>query len=94
MRKWGIGGLLLGSVVIMLSFGYDTAPEGTHNIGLLQDQMMFFQFGTLLCLLGMLLFALGELLGRLEGSGIISARNRELEDGSASSAEQTQQPGL
>lgn len=37
--------LILGIIAVLVSFGTDTAPNGTHNLGLLQQQMMALHVG-------------------------------------------------
>lgn len=64
-----LGGI--GFFVILISFGVDTAPEGTHNIGLLQQQMMYFAFGAALSLAGVIMGTLGHALNRMEEAGIL-----------------------
>ncbi len=36
---------LLGVIAVVIAFSFDTAPSGTHNLGLLQQQMMILQCG-------------------------------------------------
>jgi hypothetical protein len=49
--------IMLGSGILIAAFAYmfyDTAPEGTHNFGLLQKQLMLFHFGLALSLSGVI----------------------------------------
>lgn len=71
MRKLGMGGLAIGGLTLLLSLNYDTAPTGTYNVGLLQAQLMMFLFGGLLCVLGSVFWATGEVAKRLEAAGIL-----------------------
>lgn len=51
--------IMLGLGVLVSAFAYifyDTAPEGTHNIGLLQNQLMLFHFGLALSLAGAIFY--------------------------------------
>jgi hypothetical protein len=73
MKMSGMIVAIAGLLALLVSFGIDTAPEGTHNIGLLQKQMMVFQLGAVLALIGAVLFATGRGLQRLEIAGIIPA---------------------
>lgn len=68
-----IGYILLGigALVTFVSFTTDTAPEGTHNIGLMQGQMMLFQSGALLITVGALFAVTSIVLARLEAAGIL-----------------------
>lgn len=68
-----IGYLLLGigALITFVSFSTDTAPEGTHNLGLMQGQMMLFQSGALLITVGALFAATSIVLARLEAAGIL-----------------------
>lgn len=47
----GAGLLALAKAVL-----FDTAPEGTHNIGLMQVQMLWAQFASTLMVIGTVLF--------------------------------------
>ena len=47
----GVGLLALARAVM-----FDTAPEGTHNIGLMQVQMLWAQFASTMFVVGALLF--------------------------------------
>lgn len=61
----------IGIVILIISFGMDTAPEGTHNIGLLQQQLMIFQLGGILTLTGAMLSLIGTVIERLEDAGVV-----------------------
>jgi drug/metabolite transporter (DMT)-like permease len=71
MKKLGFAALGLGALILFASFGFDTAPDGTHNIGLLQQQLMLFQLGGLLMLLGAAFMAAGTILQRFEVAGVL-----------------------
>lgn len=61
----------LGALLILISFGYDTAPDGTHNIGLLQQQMMLLTLACLMCLSGAIIYAIDKALERMEHAGLL-----------------------
>lgn len=62
----------LGAVVLFWAmFVYDTAPDGTHNIGLLQQQLMWFQTGGIGIIAGVLISLIGRVFERLEQAGLI-----------------------
>jgi len=71
MKKLGIILSSIGGLILVISFGTDTAPEGTHNIGLMQEQMMLFSFGALLLLIGAVVGAVGQALTRMEAAGLL-----------------------
>ena len=60
--------LALGALAIIISVFFDTAPEGTHNIGLLQTQMMIFQFGALCVLSGTVLYSIARIASAIKAS--------------------------
>ncbi|OYU00693.1 MAG: hypothetical protein CFE36_14550 [Sphingomonadaceae bacterium PASS1] len=68
MKNISIGALALGTLILILSFGMDTAPEGTHNIGLMQYQLMVFHTGSLLALSGVILLAASLVLDRIKAN--------------------------
>jgi hypothetical protein len=45
----------IGIFALLFALLFDAAPDGTYNIGLLQKQMMIFQFGSLCVLVGTIL---------------------------------------
>jgi len=47
----GVGLLALARAIM-----FDTAPEGTHNIGLMQVQMLWAQFASTMLVVGAILF--------------------------------------
>lgn len=53
----------LGVLCILRAIIFDTAPEGTHNIGLMQAQSMWMSFGSLCCLIAAL-FVVGANITR------------------------------
>ncbi|WP_394652430.1 hypothetical protein [uncultured Sphingomonas sp.] len=71
MKLTGYILLGLGSLIVLAAYGTDTAPEGTHNIGLMQGQMMLFQAGAVLVIVGALCAIASITLGRLEAAGIL-----------------------
>lgn len=52
MKTVGFALIGAGIVALLLAFGFDAAPEGSYNIGLLQHQMMLLQTASLLCIVG------------------------------------------
>lgn len=87
MRVIGAGFVLVGVALLLASFfGVDTAPRGTHNIGLLQEQMMIFQLGAVTFLAGVVFIGLGHLSVRIsERSFRLPASLAEKEHNLASS---------
>ena len=71
MKKLGLILSAVGGVFLLVSFVYDTAPDGTHNIGLMQGQMMTFSFGALLLLIGAVVGAVGHAISRMEDAGLL-----------------------
>jgi hypothetical protein len=71
MNKLGSIAAVVGLLMLLGSFGMDTAPDGTHNIGLLQQQLMVFQLGGVLAILGAVLAAVGAAIHRMEQAGIL-----------------------
>lgn len=47
----------IGLLALTRAVAFDTAPGGTHNIGLLQVQMLWAQFASTLLVVGAVLFA-------------------------------------
>lgn len=66
MQKVGAIAAIIGALILIGSFGMDTAPEGTHNIGLMQTQLMTFQFGGIICLIGSMAAIIGRAIKRDE----------------------------
>lgn len=71
MKKIGFVLSALGLVTLLGSCVTNTAPEGTHNIGLLQEQMMTFSLGGLLVLIGAIVSSVGYVLERMEAAGVL-----------------------
>ncbi|HEX8580652.1 MAG TPA: hypothetical protein VF655_13795 [Allosphingosinicella sp.] len=71
MKRIGIGIGGLGLLLLLIAFGTDTAPEGTHNIGLMQSQMMVFTLGCLLTLAGVIIGTVAHVLSRMEAAGLL-----------------------
>lgn len=46
----------IGLLALARATAFDTAPEGTHNIGLMQVQMLWAQFASTSLVIGALLF--------------------------------------
>jgi hypothetical protein len=71
MRKFGFIAAGIGALILLGSFKYDAAPDGTYNIGLLQAQMMIFWSGGIMLIAGIVAGAVGHGLVRMEQAGII-----------------------
>jgi hypothetical protein len=52
-----LGLIAFGVAAMFFAALFEAAPEGTYNIGLLQKQMMIFQFGGLCALSGVILYS-------------------------------------
>lgn len=61
----------LGALLILVSFLYDAAPEGTYNMGLLQFQMMVLTVGGVSALAGTIFTAVALVLNRMEVAGLL-----------------------
>lgn len=70
-KNIGLGLLAAGVLVVIVAFFQDTAPEGTHNLGLLQTQMMLLHTGLALALGGAVVAAIGAAVGRMEQAGLL-----------------------
>ncbi len=66
MKKFGPATCTIGALVLLASFAMETAPEGTYNVGLLQQQMMVFGLGAVLAILGTLIGSVAQALAVLE----------------------------
>ena len=71
LKSIGLGLLGLGIIVALFAFGQDTAPEGTHNLGLLQSQMMLLHAGLAIALGGGIAASIGGAIGRMEQAGLL-----------------------
>lgn len=71
MKKRGWTAGALGFLLLLVALGYDTAPEGTHNIGLMQMQMMYFGLACILLLTAGFALIVAHALGRLEQAGVL-----------------------
>jgi drug/metabolite transporter (DMT)-like permease len=71
MKTLGLAFAVIGALLVAGSFFADTAPEGTYNIGLLQNQMMIFSLGALTALVGTVIASVGHALERMEGAGLL-----------------------
>lgn len=56
MTKAALAVAGVGLFALIVSVGFDTAPEGTHNIGLMQVQMLWAQFASTMLVVGTVLF--------------------------------------
>lgn len=83
MKKFGFVVTAIGIMIVFFSFGMDTAPEGTHNLGLLQSQMMTLHLGGIAALTGAILSSVGITLSRLEDAGILPPSDYKGSVGSA-----------
>lgn len=54
----------LGIFALLFAVIFDAAPDGTYNIGLLQKEMMIFQFGGLCVLVGTILHSAAHIASR------------------------------
>lgn len=61
---------VIGCLIVRGSFGFDTAPEGAHNISLLQEQMMIFCLGALSTVVGAIAAVAGTVLDRLAAAPV------------------------
>lgn len=67
LKNIGMGLGLVGGLALLFATFFDTAPEGTHNIGLMQVQMLWALFAALCLLISTILIVgnhLGEKLDR------------------------------
>lgn len=71
LKNVGLGALALGVLIAIVAFAQDTAPEGTHNLGLLQSQMMLLHAGLALALGGGVTAAIGTVVNRMEQAGLL-----------------------
>ena len=62
LKTVAIGLGVIGILALLFAATYDTAPSGTHNIGLMQVQMLWAQFASLCILISSVLFV-GYFLG-------------------------------
>jgi hypothetical protein len=61
---------VLGIIGLAVAFLTDTAPSGTHNLGLLQQQMMGLHFGLSMLLIGAVLAGASAIVDQLSrGAG-------------------------
>lgn len=58
--------LALGVICLTVATGFDTAPSGTHNIGLMQEQTLWSNFGNMMLLIGSVLFVGNRLGSKLD----------------------------
>lgn len=62
MKKLGLAACAIGALLLLGSFGMNTAPEDTYNVGLLQQQMMVFGLGAVLVLSGTIVASIAHAL--------------------------------
>ena len=62
LKHGSFGAAGVGGISLLVATFFDTAPNGTHNIGLMQEQMLWSQFAAL-CLLGAAVLLVGSYLG-------------------------------
>ena len=71
MKNLGFALSGLGTLFALFAFAYDTAPDGTHNIGLIQNQTMFLTLGAVLFLAGAIIGSIAHGLSRMEAAGLL-----------------------
>jgi hypothetical protein len=71
LKNLGLGLLGFGSLMTVVAFWQDTAPEGTHNLGLLQTQMMLLYIGLIIGLGGSIVASIGAVVQRMEEAGLL-----------------------
>ena len=64
---------LFGVIAVVIAFSFDTAPSGTHNLGLLQQQMMILQCGIGLIIVSAVLSLKGDVGSSISRSSVASA---------------------
>lgn len=60
------GCFVLGTICLTVATGFDTAPSGTHNIGLMQEQMLWSNFGNIMLLIGSVLLVGNRIGNKLD----------------------------
>jgi len=60
VHRTGITLIVLGSVVAAIGFFFDTAPGGTHNIGIINDRLVITLLGCTGFISGATLFGIGS----------------------------------
>lgn len=65
----------VGLICLLIATFFDTAPEGTHNIGLMQAQMLWSNFSSVMLVIAAIFFV-GHQLGLKQGA---SESNRPTE---------------
>jgi hypothetical protein len=63
LKTVSFAGASLGLVGLVRTIVFDTAPEGTHNIGLMQVQMLWAQFSSTMLIAAAVLFVGNHLAG-------------------------------
>ncbi len=64
----------VGLLALARAVGFDTAPEGTHNIGLMQVQMLWAQFASTMFVVGAVLFAGNHVVEAREAKALPETR--------------------
>lgn len=75
MKKAALAIAGLGILALALSAGFDTAPEGTHNIGLMQVQMLWAQFASTMLVVGAVLFV-GDQVVKAQVAGRVAGEQQ------------------
>ena len=73
MKNLGFALAGVSGLFALYAFAYDTAPEGTHNVGLIQNQTMFLTLGAVLFLAGAVIGSVAYALSRMEDAGLLPA---------------------
>lgn len=71
LKNIGLGLLAFGTLLTLVAFSQDTAPEGTHNLGLLQVQMMLLHAGLIVALGGVIVSSIATVVRRMEQAGLL-----------------------
>lgn len=69
LKPVSVGCLVIGLLSLLRTAFFDTAPEGTHNIGLMQVQMLWSNFGTLMLVVGAIFYVGYHVGAKLDGVG-------------------------
>lgn len=64
----------VGLLALALATAFDTAPDGTHNIGLMQTQMLWAHFSSTALVIGALLFVGNHLTEAMAARALPEAR--------------------
>lgn len=69
LKLVSIGCLVVGLLSLLRTAFFDTAPEGTHNIGLMQVQMLWSNFSILMLVVGAIFYVGYHVGAKLDGVG-------------------------